>query len=188
MRRVPSFLPPSIKVWIMTKDGMLGNGGAGTQGQVMMDFVLFGAPALIHGLLMTEVPGESRFNEPEIVRFFFGYKCSQCQEIYLIPHHIRTEDDLYHFLRHTCDACEIRRAVINARRMAEIEEDWDWRKHHIRGRSYDDSHVFPLVTTHRQIFTMPNSAIAPGNEILPISKERDPIIFEKTYLYAGQDE
>ena len=99
---------------------MLG-GQSKTQSAVVMEFVLYTSPAMIHGLLMTETITEYARDyilgnfEPKIERFFFGYSCSQCKEIFLIPSQVRTERDVYDSLRHSCDPSDLRRAVRNAR-------------------------------------------------------------------------
>lgn len=82
-------------------------------GPVQMTLVLFQSPALIQGLLMTEV----KMVNDEIQRFFFGYRCIGCETIHLIHDRVRREEDVYEFTRHQCDPSEIRRAVRNARHL-----------------------------------------------------------------------
>ncbi|CAN5950991.1 unnamed protein product [Sphagnum jensenii] len=90
----------------------------------IMEFVLFSAPSLIHGLLMTEVLGEARFNEPDVVRFFFGYKCRTCQEVHLVPQQVRCQDNLYEWMRHKCDPSELRRSIRRARQLGCSEDEF----------------------------------------------------------------
>lgn len=132
MKRIPDFLPQMIRVWTqpeMTYGAMTGmtNKEIDTSirsNSTIMEFVLFSAPAIIHGLLMTEVLGEARFNESDVVRFFFGYKCRTCQEVHLVPQQVRCEGDLYEWMRHKCDPSELRRSIRRARQLGCSEDEF----------------------------------------------------------------
>lgn len=117
MRRIPEFLPPVL--WDVHSHYMFPV-GAIREGMdipthyvpdTQMVLVLFESPALIYGLLMTEV----KLANDKIERFFFGYRCVGCERIYLVEDHIRRVGDLHHVMRHRCDPSELRKAVRNAR-------------------------------------------------------------------------
>lgn len=64
MRRVPEFLPPTIHVWTNPpKNGLGGAIAAGTHVNAkhpivtptLMNLMTYQSPALVHGLLMTEI-------------------------------------------------------------------------------------------------------------------------------------
>jgi hypothetical protein len=113
MKKVPDLLPPSVQTLAQSYGNALGQ--SYTEEVVCMDFVLYSSPALIQGLLMTEVlePGDE-----EVRRYFFGYKCRVCKTVSLVPSHVRSDRDLWESMRHKCDSSEIRRAVRNARDLA----------------------------------------------------------------------
>lgn len=129
MRRVPEFLPPMIRVMTnphITGGVMLPGNGVDSKpipivSDAHMKFVIFQSPALINGLLMTEITTESALGSydrtPRIERFFFGYQCGICEEVFLVPTQVRREEDLQFTMRHPCEQSELRRAVRNARRM-----------------------------------------------------------------------
>src|ERR1039458_2201071 len=134
MRRVPEFLPFDIRVPCQSSNGMLPSALSSIQVSTRMEFVLYKSPALIQGLLMTEVLSEEN---QEVQRYFFGYRCSTCETTFLVPQQVRREEELYQFLRHKCDPSEIRRAVRNARRfgcsddedvMENVRGGWSYRK------------------------------------------------------------
>lgn len=122
MRRVPEFLPDTIQTHSSVRTGGLGSAvlnGDSIYSSIFpvaptqMVLTLFHSPALIHGLLMTEV----RIGSRETERFFFGYRCVGCEKIYLIPSGVDRKEHLHEFMSHLCDPSEIRRAVRNARHL-----------------------------------------------------------------------
>lgn len=121
MQRVPHFLPDTIFVY--TSPNRLVSVGAIRTGNdvssavvvpTMMRFVMYSSPAIINGLLMTEVmvPDKS-----EVQRFFFGYRCSICETVFLVSSRPRREYEVVLEMGHPCESSELRRAVRNAREM-----------------------------------------------------------------------
>jgi hypothetical protein len=120
MRKIPEFMPPTIQVFNNRYANVLGGAvGVGTNivdtSQVVaptqMELLMYQSPALIHGLLMTQV----KMADGDVQCFFFGYRCVACETVYLVHNRIRQAEDLYEFSIHQCDPSEIRRAVRNAR-------------------------------------------------------------------------
>lgn len=81
----------------------------------LMELVTFYTIAKIHGLLVWE-----RYRTPHSFTakmaignaqptgelYFFGYKCSRCKEIYLVPDSVKSADDLPAVMRHECKGSE----------------------------------------------------------------------------------
>ena len=120
MRKVPEFLPPTLNVFTNRHANVLGGAvGVGTDVWMTSQFVaptqmillMYQSPALIHGLLMTQV----KMADGDVQCFFFGYRCVACETVYLVHNRIRQAEDLYEFSIHQCDPSELRRAVRNAR-------------------------------------------------------------------------
>ena len=155
MRKIPEFLPPIIDVFMNRNANVMGGAvGVGTNivdtSQVVaptqMELMLYSSPALIHGLLMTEVLDEGKSeqeNRPCVERFFFGYRCVACETVYLVHDRIRQAEDLYEFSIHQCDPSEIRRAVRNARNLGRSRDEYVM-EHYSGGFSYRESAVKPL--------------------------------------------
>lgn len=131
MRRVPKFLPSSVQVWSKEYTGysaMIPMGSVMVPNQrdvpTLMQLVLFQSPELIHGLLMTEVlVGSADDPHSKVERFFFGYRCSTCNTIFLVQRGVMTINELHHFLAHQCDPSDFRRAVRQARDIAREEDE-----------------------------------------------------------------
>jgi hypothetical protein len=83
-----------------------------------MELVVYTSPDPIHRLLMTDVI----MADDRIERYFFGYKCKTCEEVYLVPDSVHSENDLLDWMRHVCDSCQITRTIRRARRMAGVED------------------------------------------------------------------
>jgi hypothetical protein len=155
VRKIPEFLPPIIDVFMNRNANVMGGAvGVGTNivdtSQVVaptqMELMLYSSPALIHGLLMTEVLDEGKSeqeNRPCVERFFFGYRCVACETVYLVHDRIRQAEDLYEFSIHQCDPSEIRRAVRNARNLGRSRDEYVM-EHYSGGFSYRESAVKPL--------------------------------------------
>jgi len=129
MRKIPEFLPPTIQVFNNRYANVLGGAvGVGnnvcTTSQVVaptqMELMLYSSPALIHGLLMTQV----KMADGDVQCFFFGYCCVACETVYLVHNRIRQAEDLYEFSIHQCDPSEIRRAVRNARDLGRSDNEY----------------------------------------------------------------
>jgi hypothetical protein len=93
-----------------------------------MDLIVYSSPAIINGLLMTEITSESNWNDPnkrqKVERFFFGYRCAGCQEVFLIRKEARRMEHIERDIRHECDPSDIRRAVRNAREMGRDRDEY----------------------------------------------------------------
>jgi hypothetical protein len=122
VRKIPEFLPPTIQVFNNRYANVLGGAvGVGTNivdtshvvAPTQMELLMYQSPALIHGLLMTQV----KMADGDVQCFFFGYRCVACETVYLVHNRIRQAEDLYEFSIHQCDPSEIRRAVRNARHL-----------------------------------------------------------------------
>lgn len=81
----------------------------------LMELVTFYTIAKIHGLLVWEryrssvsYTKQPMFMPPQPTGelYFFGYKCSRCKEIYLVPDSIKSVDDLPAAMRHECRESE----------------------------------------------------------------------------------
>jgi hypothetical protein len=111
MRKVPEFLPPTINAYNNRYANVLG-GAVGIGTNVVdtshvavpteMKLMLYASPALIHGLLMTQV----KTADGEVQCFFFGYRCVACETVYLVHNRVRMKEDLYEFTQHECDPSE----------------------------------------------------------------------------------
>lgn len=67
---------------------------------VDMACVKFNSPCPIHGLLLWEwIP---TIPPLESIFFFYGYRCTGCGQIYLVPDSVNNQDSLYPALRHDC--------------------------------------------------------------------------------------
>jgi len=131
MKRVPEFLPPTINAYNNRYANVLGGAvGIGTNvvdtSQVAvpteMKLMLYTSPALIHGLLMTQV----KMADGEVQCFFFGYRCVACETVYLVHSRVRMKEDLYEFTQHECDPSELRRSVRNARELGCDRNEYVW--------------------------------------------------------------
>lgn len=129
MRRVPEFLPPTINAYNNHHANVLGGAvGIGTNvvdasrivAPTQMKLMLYQSPALIHGLLMTQV----KVADDEVERFFFGYRCVACDTVYLVHNRVRMKEDLYEFTQHECDPSDLRRAVRNARDLGRSDNEY----------------------------------------------------------------
>jgi hypothetical protein len=97
-----------------------------------MDLIVFPSPALVNGLLMTEVAYEDRFlsskgelkTRQRVERFFFGYRCGGCREVFLIRKDTRDMFQIERDLCHDCDPSDLRRSVRNAREMARERDEY----------------------------------------------------------------
>jgi len=129
MRRVPEWLP-EVLAWHNYNNRTRLAGAAVPGFEVLaypapaatrMDLIVYESPALIHGLLMTEITTERNWNDPNkkqrIERFFFGYRCGCCREVFLIREHTQRMEELERDIGHECDPSDLRRAVRNARDM-----------------------------------------------------------------------
>ena len=62
----------------------------------------------VHGLFCVERkvfdPTVHPALDPKIAYFFFGYKCDQCQDVFLVPDTIKTDYDLQRHLNHDCES------------------------------------------------------------------------------------
>ena len=128
MRRVPEFLPPTINAYNNRYANVLGGAvGIGTNVvdtshvviPTQMELVLYQSPALIHGLLMTQVKIDNN-----IQCFFFGYRCVACDTVFLVHDRIRMSQDLDEFTQHECDPSDLRRAVRNARDLGRSDNEY----------------------------------------------------------------
>jgi hypothetical protein len=76
----------------------------------VMELVMFNTPALIHGLLIWErekqrlsFSKDASFPPPRHAEhYFFGYKCSRCKEIYLLPDSVKKTDEIPAAMQHEC--------------------------------------------------------------------------------------
>ncbi len=112
-----------------------------------MLLVLFSSPALIDGLLMTEI----KTSGEQIERTFFGYRCVGCDKIYLVHHRIQNSWDLREIENHQCDPSNLRRSVRNARHlglekgehlMEGIGGRWWPERHEGHFKGIENDHVF----------------------------------------------
>ena len=145
MRKVPPFLPPTINAYNNRYANVLGGAvGVGTDlcmtsqfvAPTQMELMLYSSPALIHGLLMTQV----KMADGDVQCFFFGYRCVACETVYLVHNRIRQAEDLYEFSIHQCDPSEIRRAVRNARNLGRSRDEYVM-EHYSGGFSYGKKDV-----------------------------------------------
>lgn len=120
MRKVPEWLPNSILCNTSTVSHGVRSGAIMPTESFdvsipsRMLLILFEAPALIDGLLMTECQIGSRQTQ----WYFFGYRCVGCGKIYLVDIRTRNEFDAQRYAQHQCDPSELRRATRNARYLA----------------------------------------------------------------------
>ena len=130
MRRVPEWLPEVI-AW-RNPYNRSRMGGAVPLGisvfsmpeppPTRMDLVVYQSQSIINGLLMTKVIMDRNWNDPNrnprVERFFFGYRCGGCGEVFLVRNDARQVESLDRSIFHDCDPSDIRRAVRNARELA----------------------------------------------------------------------
>ena len=70
---------------------------------VGMEFVLYSTFHHVHGLLRYEHHYESPNHvEPQVAKYFFGYRCCECNEVYLVPDWVADESDLGRAMKHGC--------------------------------------------------------------------------------------
>ncbi len=70
---------------------------------VGMERVLYPTFHHVHGLLRYEHHYESPDHvEPQVAKYFFGYRCCECNEVYLVPDWVADESDLFRAMRHDC--------------------------------------------------------------------------------------
>lgn len=85
-------------------------------GRWVMELVCFSTRDKVKGLLIWEhyrsprqfISKEMAFQTPQPTgeRYFFGYKCSRCNAIYLVPDTIKSVDDLLTAMWHECRESE----------------------------------------------------------------------------------
>jgi hypothetical protein len=145
VRKIPEFLPPIIDAFMNRNANVLGGAvGIGTNiidtshvvAPTQMELLMYQSPALIHGLLMTQV----KMADGDVQCFFFGYRCVACETVYLVHNRIRQAEDLYEFSIHQCDPSEIRRAVRNARNLGRSRDEYVM-EHYSGGFSYGKKDV-----------------------------------------------
>lgn len=129
MRHVPEWLPEMLawrNPYNRRTDVRSGAIPAGTDifklqepPPTLMALIVYDSPALINGLLMTEITTERNWNDSDkkqkVERFFFGYRCGGCREVFLIRKDTRGMEDLNRDLHHDCDPSDLRNAIRNAR-------------------------------------------------------------------------
>lgn len=85
--------------------------GTYDMGRYALELVTFYTPTKIHGLLVWEryrssvsYTKQPMFIPPQPTGelYFFGYKCSRCKEVYLVPDSVKSADDLPVAMRHEC--------------------------------------------------------------------------------------
>lgn len=136
MRRVPEWLP-EVLAWHNWRNRQTMRGAIPPGNDVFalpdppptrMDLIVYESPALIRGLLMTEITTERNWNDPNkkqrIERFFFGYRCGCCREVFLIQKHTHSVDMLDRDIVHDCDPSDLRRAVRNAQEMGREKDEY----------------------------------------------------------------
>jgi hypothetical protein len=105
---VPAWIAPAIKVMI---DYPLPAGaespgaalGSGWYCATAMDRVLYSTFHHVHGLLRWERTVEHPNHvEPQVYKYFFGYRCCECNEVYLVPDWVADETDLGRAMKHDC--------------------------------------------------------------------------------------
>jgi hypothetical protein len=69
-----------------------------TDNRIPLQQVFYTTPDHIHGLLHYESPSQL---------FFMGYKCGQCEEVFLVPDSVHDETELAQAMRHGCTNASI---------------------------------------------------------------------------------
>lgn len=64
-----------------------------TDNRIALQILYFTTPDRIHGLLHYESPSQL---------FFMGYKCGQCNKVFLVPDSVHDETTLAQSMRHGC--------------------------------------------------------------------------------------
>lgn len=70
---------------------------------VLMEFAMYTTFHPIHGLLTMEKT-VLKADDPEPVQrlCFFGYRCTQCNEVFLVPDSVNSKESLIESLKHGC--------------------------------------------------------------------------------------
>jgi hypothetical protein len=71
---------------------------------VVMELISYSSWDPVHGLFCVDRATFDVNNiDPRVMYFFFGYKCENCREVFLITNAVKTDFDLYKLLKHTCE-------------------------------------------------------------------------------------
>ena len=110
LEHVPGWMGPVIRIYSdpplpygAITDGTRFDPSIVQREDIVMDFVLYTTIDPVHGLLgferIVELPDKV---EPELQRYFFGYHCLTCGQVFLVPDWVKDSGDLHRAMRHDC--------------------------------------------------------------------------------------